>query len=80
MSPGPGRITDIIDVPLGTDRDDDTREAGGFFEKITEVREALRGVELRHGRARHRGPMNARLAARRSRVARWCCRRWCSAR
>ena len=46
MSPRPGRITDIIDVPLGADRSDDTREAGGFFEKITEVREALRGAEL----------------------------------
>ena len=49
MSPGPGRITDIIDVPLGTGRNDDTRETGGFFEKITEVREALRGVELGMG-------------------------------
>ena len=46
MSPRPGRITDIIDVPLGADRSDDTREAGGFFEKITEVREALRGAEV----------------------------------
>ena len=49
MSPGPGRITDIIDVPLGTGRNDDTRETGGFFEKITEVREALRGAELGGG-------------------------------
>ncbi len=45
MSPRPGRITDVIDVPLGGERDDDTRETGGFFEKITEVREALRGAE-----------------------------------
>jgi NitT/TauT family transport system ATP-binding protein len=46
MSPRPGRITGIIDVPLGGSRDDDTRETGGFFEKITEVREALRGAEF----------------------------------
>jgi NitT/TauT family transport system ATP-binding protein len=43
MSPRPGRITTIVDVDLGT-RDDDTREATEFFKKITEVREALRGV------------------------------------
>ena len=46
MSPRPGRITQIIDVPLGGARNDDTREDSGFFSKITEVREALRGVEL----------------------------------
>jgi NitT/TauT family transport system ATP-binding protein len=43
MSPRPGRITSIIDVPLGQGRNDDTREETGFYEKITEVREALRG-------------------------------------
>jgi NitT/TauT family transport system ATP-binding protein len=46
MSPRPGRITDIIDVTLG-ERSEDARESSHFFEKITEVREALRGVE--HG-------------------------------
>ncbi len=45
MSPRPGRITDIIDVRLGDHRDDDTREAAAFFEAITAVREALRGIE-----------------------------------
>jgi NitT/TauT family transport system ATP-binding protein len=44
MSPRPGRITDVIDVDLGTERDEDTREDDVFFKKITEVREALRGV------------------------------------
>jgi NitT/TauT family transport system ATP-binding protein len=43
MSPRPGQITSVIQVELG-DRDDDTREATEFFKKITEVREALRGV------------------------------------
>jgi NitT/TauT family transport system ATP-binding protein len=42
MSPRPGRITHIVDVPLGA-RDEDTREAEEFFAAITEVREALRG-------------------------------------
>jgi NitT/TauT family transport system ATP-binding protein len=49
MSRRPGRVTDIIDVPLGASRNDDTREAGEFFSKITEVREALRGAEYSVG-------------------------------
>jgi NitT/TauT family transport system ATP-binding protein len=42
MSPRPGRITEIVDVPLAT-RDEDVREAEQFFTTITDVREALRG-------------------------------------
>jgi NitT/TauT family transport system ATP-binding protein len=42
MSPRPGRITEVIDVPLGA-RDEDVREAETFFATITDVREALRG-------------------------------------
>jgi NitT/TauT family transport system ATP-binding protein len=42
MSARPGRITHLVDVPLGA-RDEDTREAEEFFAAITEVREALRG-------------------------------------
>jgi NitT/TauT family transport system ATP-binding protein len=42
MSPRPGRITEIVDVPLSV-RDEDTREAEDFFAAITDVREALRG-------------------------------------
>jgi len=49
MSPRPGRITDVVDVPLGTNRSDDTREASEFFAKVTEVREALRGAEYAVG-------------------------------
>jgi NitT/TauT family transport system ATP-binding protein len=45
MSPRPGRITDVIDVDLGPRRDVDTREDPAFFKKITEVREALRGMD-----------------------------------
>ena len=47
MSPRPGRITDLIDVDLGGggSRNEDTREQTAFYEKITEVREALRRVE-----------------------------------
>ncbi len=44
MSPRPGRITQVVDVDLGP-RTEDTREAPEFFKKITEVREALRGIE-----------------------------------
>jgi NitT/TauT family transport system ATP-binding protein len=43
MSPRPGRITDIVDVELGRDRDEDTREDDHFYASITAVREALRG-------------------------------------
>ena len=45
MSPRPGRITDVIDVDLGHRRDVETREADAYFKKVTEVREALRGIE-----------------------------------
>jgi NitT/TauT family transport system ATP-binding protein len=45
MSARPGRITDVIDVDLGGERDEDTREDDAFFKKITEVREALRGAD-----------------------------------
>jgi NitT/TauT family transport system ATP-binding protein len=47
MSARPGRITDVIDVDLGRERDEDTREDDAFFKKITEVREALRRGESR---------------------------------
>ncbi len=49
MSPRPGRIAKIVDVGLGVDRDDDTREDAVFFGRITEVREALRGIEVANG-------------------------------
>ena len=46
MSPRPGRITQHVDVPFGSNRDEDTREDSSFYAKITEVREALRGAEF----------------------------------
>jgi len=52
MSPRPGRITEVIDVRLGDHRDDDTREDRAFFDAITAVREALRGVEAMSAGAR----------------------------
>ncbi|MGI9641937.1 MAG: ABC transporter ATP-binding protein [Acidimicrobiia bacterium] len=45
MSPRPGRIASDIAVDLG-DRVFETREDARFFEKVTEVREALRFEEL----------------------------------
>ncbi|WP_213815850.1 ABC transporter ATP-binding protein [Glaciihabitans sp. dw_435] len=46
MSPRPGRIVDVIPVALGAaeDRDDDLREAVGFFAAVSAVREALHGT------------------------------------
>ena len=51
MSPRPGRITKLIDVNLGRDRSEDTRNADAFFHGITAVREALRGTNDDHANA-----------------------------
>jgi NitT/TauT family transport system ATP-binding protein len=51
MSPRPGRITEVIDVDLGSKRNEDTRAADGFFKSITAVREALRGTHADHAAA-----------------------------
>lgn len=45
MSPRPGRIAAVVDIDLPQPRDDDTREHPRYYQKLTEVREALRGVE-----------------------------------
>ncbi|MBW3667307.1 MAG: ABC transporter ATP-binding protein [Actinobacteria bacterium] len=42
MSPRPGKISDIIETGLPHPRDEDTRESQQYYDKITEVREALR--------------------------------------
>lgn len=44
LSPRPGRIHSIIDVPLGS-RTAEVRENAEFFKKATQIREALRAVE-----------------------------------
>jgi NitT/TauT family transport system ATP-binding protein len=49
MSPRPGKVTQVIDVSLGSGRDEDTREADAFYHSITEVREALRGIDAHQG-------------------------------
>jgi NitT/TauT family transport system ATP-binding protein len=46
MSPRPGRITSIVDVGLGRDRSELTREAPEFYDRVTQVREALRGSHV----------------------------------
>ena len=43
MSARPGRITRIVDIDLPRPRGLETRESRRYFEKVTEVREALRG-------------------------------------
>ena len=42
MSARPGRISDVIETGLPQPRDEDTRESHAYYEKVTEVREALR--------------------------------------
>ena len=45
MSPRPGQISDVVDIDLAHPRDVDTREEQAYYDKITEVREALRRQE-----------------------------------
>ncbi len=47
MSPRPGRISEVVEIDLAQPRDEDTREARAYYDKITEVREALRRQEAR---------------------------------
>ena len=47
MSARPGRISALVNVDLPQPRSFETREDPRFFEKITEVREALRRDEIR---------------------------------
>lgn len=45
MSPRPGRISDVIEIDVPQPRNEDTRESPAYYEKVTEVREALRRQE-----------------------------------
>lgn len=45
MSPRPGRISAVIETDLPHPRDEHTRESQPYYDKITEVREALRRQE-----------------------------------
>ena len=45
MSSRPGRISEVIDIDLSHPRDVDTRESQAYYDKVTEVREALRHQE-----------------------------------
>jgi NitT/TauT family transport system ATP-binding protein len=47
MSARPGRITKVVDIDLPRPRTVETRENRRYFELVTEVREALRGMEGR---------------------------------
>ncbi|ALJ21552.1 ABC transporter ATP-binding protein [Microbacterium sp. No. 7] len=52
MSPRPGRITDVLDVPFGDARDDGLRESPEFFAHVTAVREALHGAPVERANER----------------------------
>jgi NitT/TauT family transport system ATP-binding protein len=45
MSPRPGRITKVVEIDLPQPRNEATRESDRYFERVTEVRESLRGRE-----------------------------------
>ena len=49
MSARPGRISKIVPIDLPRTRDVETREMERYFELVTEVREALRGIEASGG-------------------------------
>ena len=79
MSPRPGRITDVVDVDLGDGaRRSTPARTPAFFKKITEVREALRGISgpIRAHRTGSRGPMSATSRWSRRRVAAGACSGW----
>jgi NitT/TauT family transport system ATP-binding protein len=42
LTPRPGRIHSVVDVPFGPERPADLRDSAEFFEVVTEVRQALR--------------------------------------
>ncbi|MCX6500870.1 MAG: ABC transporter ATP-binding protein [Microbacterium sp.] len=52
MSPRPGRITDVLEVPFGRDRSEALRESPRFFERVTAVREALHGTPVERANER----------------------------
>jgi len=52
MSPRPGRITQVLEVPFGRDRGETLREAPEFFERVTAVREALHGTPVERANER----------------------------
>lgn len=45
MSPRPGRISDVIETELPHPRDVETRESTAYYERVIQVREALRRQE-----------------------------------
>ncbi|MDY7104975.1 MAG: ABC transporter ATP-binding protein [Actinomycetota bacterium] len=42
LTPRPGRIHSVVDIPLGAERTMDTRESPEYYELVNEVRERLR--------------------------------------
>ena len=52
MSPRPGRITDILEIPLGETRGEALRESPEYFERVTAVREALHGTPVERANER----------------------------
>ena len=52
MSPRPGRITDILPMTLGDNRNEALRESPEYFERVTAVREALHGTPVERANER----------------------------
>ncbi len=52
MSPRPGRITDVLEIPFGEGRPENLRETPAYFERVTAVREALHGTPVERANER----------------------------
>ncbi|WP_460776161.1 ABC transporter ATP-binding protein [Microbacterium sp. GXF7504] len=52
MSPRPGRITEVLEVPFGRERPESLRESPRFFERVTAVRESLHGAPVERANER----------------------------
>lgn len=49
MSPRPGRVVEIVDVPLDRDRNADVRDTSAFNEVVGHMRHVLRAVVMEEG-------------------------------
>lgn len=52
MSPRPGRITSVVKTGFRGDRSESLRESKAYFDKVTEVREALHGTPVERANER----------------------------
>jgi NitT/TauT family transport system ATP-binding protein len=62
MSARPGRVTEVVEIPLG-ERNEAVRQAPEFFEAVTEVRRALRAPKSEEAPEAAESPKNTSVPA-----------------